>query len=174
MIIINNNNNNNNNDDNDNDGNRNNNNSTDINNSNINNNDNNNNDNNDNSINNNNNNNNGNTNNNSSQRHLEDVDPKIYFKRYDLNTASVLDIIPDIGNSAIFEYDIVTNNIFTIGWCTEKSKESSPQRCMFKIDNITKNSKSSILTSPKLESIFELPQYYDLIMSGVSLSLIQI
>ena len=41
--------------------------------------------------------------------------PKIYFKRYDLNTASVLDIIPDIGNSAIFEYDIVTNNIFTIG-----------------------------------------------------------
>ena len=66
------------------------------------------------------------------------------------------------------EYDIVTNNIFTIGWCTEKSKESSPQRCMFKIDNITKNSKSSILTSPKLESIFELPQYYDLIMSGVS------
>lgn len=113
-------------------------------------------------------NNNSNTNNNSSQRHLEDVDPKIYFKRYDLNTASVLDIIPDIGNSAIFEYDIVTNNIFTIGWCTKKSKESSPQRCMFKIDNITKNSKSSILTSPKLESIFELPQYYDLIMSGVS------
>ena len=39
---------------------------------------------------------------------------------------------------------------------------------MFKIDNITKNSKSTILTSPKLESIFELPQYYDLIMSGVS------
>ena len=68
-------------------------------------------------------NNNSNTNNNSSQRHLEDVDPKIYFKRYDLNKASVLDIIPDIGNSAIFEYDIVTNNIFTIGWCTKKSKD---------------------------------------------------
>lgn len=87
------------------------------------------------------------------------VEPKIYLKRYDITEASVIDIIPDVGNSAIVEFDKETSSVYTIGWCTQKQK-----RCLFKVENMTE----SASPSPKLSQLFELPQSYRTVMSGVS------
>jgi hypothetical protein len=87
------------------------------------------------------------------------INPKMYLKRYDIKKSSVIDIIPDIGNSAIVEFDKGTSTVYTIGWCVKKQK-----RCLFKLDNTTRSASSA----PVLTQLFELPQYYGIIMSGVS------
>ena len=96
---------------------------------------------------------------NNSTTTTNEIDPKIYLKRYDIKEASVIDIIPDIGNSAIVEFDKGTSTVYTIGWCVKKHR-----RCLFKLDNMT----GSVSSSPVLIQLFELPQHYGTIMSGVS------
>jgi hypothetical protein len=83
------------------------------------------------------------------------IRPKLFLKRYDIPTSTVLDIVPDIGTSVLMHFDPTSGNLFTIGWCPNGSK-----RCIFVMDKFGSN--------PALRVRAELPQTYANIMSGVS------
>lgn len=88
--------------------------------------------------------------------------PRAYLKRYDVKTGSLLDVIPDVGTSAVLHFDASTGNIFAVGWCQNVSK----QRCLFRVENLSHNGMRT--SSPNVEQLYKLPLEYDLIMSGVS------